>query len=175
MDLDSIGVSKSSWELIQFSSRLRLVIIWCSSGLFQYMDVRLLITVWKRMAERIYGSEIFVIKGQAWAVAFAFPGKVRDTLILIEVMNWWSALVRMMCDGSRVLVVIEEGRTHSSGLEVDTFHFKWQKLSYQYSGRWVEQWSKLSNHVVTANTKGVLSITDKFMEGRICGGGCRLT
>ncbi len=76
-------------------------------------------------------------------------------------------------DISKVLVVREQGRTRSNGFKPDKFRFSKDIGKNWFTNRVVDEWNRLSSHVVSANTMDCFKRRlDKFMDGEDGDGWC---
>ncbi len=65
-----------------------------------------------------------------------------------------------------MVIVKEQGRTRSNGFKLDKFGFSKDIAKNWFTNRVVDEWSRLSSHVVSANTIDTLKKRlDKFMDG----------
>ncbi len=67
-----------------------------------------------------------------------------------------------------MLVVREQGRTRSNGFKLHKFRFSKDIGKNWFTSRIVDEWNRLSSHVVSANTIDCFKRRlDKFIDGRI--------
>ncbi len=65
-----------------------------------------------------------------------------------------------------MLVIREQSRTRSSGFKLDKFKFSKDIGRNWFTNRVVDEWNRLSSHVVSANTIDTFKkMLDKFMDG----------
>ena len=82
---------------------------------------------------------------------------------MIEVFKWMKGI--NSGDINKVLLVSEPGRTRSNGFKLDKFRFNKDMGKYWFTNRVVDEWNKLSSHVVSANTLDSFKRRlDKFMD-----------
>ncbi len=83
---------------------------------------------------------------------------------LIEVYKWMKGYNKG--DVNMVLIVKEQGRTRSNGFKLDKFRFNKDIGKNWFTNRVVDEWNRLSGHVVSANTiDSFKKRLDKFMDG----------
>ncbi len=69
-------------------------------------------------------------------------------------------------DINKVLVVREQGRTRSNEFKLHKFRFSKDIGKNCFTNRVVDEWNRLSSHVVSANTMDSFKRRlDKFMDG----------
>ncbi len=65
-----------------------------------------------------------------------------------------------------MLKVRVQGRTRSNGFKLDKFRFSKDIGKNWFRNRVVDEWNRLSSHVVSANTiDSFKKMLDKFMDG----------
>ena len=66
---------------------------------------------------------------------------------------------------SKVLIVSGPGRTRTNSYKLEKFRFKKEILKNWFTNRLVDEWNRLSSHVVSAKSIGCLkNRLDKFMD-----------
>ncbi len=67
---------------------------------------------------------------------------------------------------NKVLIVNEQGRTRSNGFKLDKFIFSKDIGKNWFTKRVVDEWNRLSSHVVSANSIDTFKKRlDRFMDG----------
>ena len=83
---------------------------------------------------------------------------------LIEVYKWMKGYNKG--DINKVLIVREQNRTRSNGFKLDKFRFNREIGKNWFTNRVVDEWNRLSSHVVSANTIDTFKKRlHKFMDG----------
>ena len=83
---------------------------------------------------------------------------------LIKVYKWMKGYNKG--DINKVLIVREQDRTRSNGFKLDKFRFNKDIGKNWFTNRVVDEWNRLSSHVVSANTIDTFKKRlDKFMDG----------
>ena len=82
---------------------------------------------------------------------------------LIEVYKWVKGFNKG--DINKVLIVKEQGRTRNNGYKLDKFRFKKDIGKNWFTNRVVNEWNRLGEHVVSAETiDSFKRRLDKFMD-----------
>ncbi len=69
-------------------------------------------------------------------------------------------------DINKVLIVREQGRTRSNGFKLDKFRFNKDIGKNWFTNKVVNEWNRLSSHVVSGNTMDSFKRRlDEFMDG----------
>ena len=74
----------------------------------------------------------------------------RVTGDLIEVFKWVKGFNKM--DINKILIIKEKVRTRTNGFKLDKFRFRKDIFKNWFTNGLVEEWNKLSKHVVSATT-----------------------
>ncbi len=83
---------------------------------------------------------------------------------MIEVYKWMKGYNKV--DINKVLIVKEQGRTRSNGFKLDKFRFNKDVGKNWFTNRVVDEWNRLSSHVVSANTIDTFKKRlDRFIDG----------
>ncbi len=83
---------------------------------------------------------------------------------MIEVYKWMKGYNKG--DINKVLFVREQGMTRCNGFKLDKFRFNKDMGKNWIANRIVDEWNRLSSHVVNANTIDTFKKTlNRFMDG----------
>ncbi len=100
----------------------------------------------------------------------AFPGKAKGKGRPDRSLKWMKGYNKG--DINKVLVVREQGRTRSNGFKLDKFRITKDIGKNWFTNRVVDEWNRLSSHVVSGNTVDSFKRRlDKFIDGKIDGDG----
>ena len=130
---------------------------------FYRMDIKMLESVQRRMTKMIQGLRNIPYEDRLRSLNLHSLERRRVRGDMIEVFKWMKGI--NSGDINKVLLVSEPGRTRSNGFKLDKFRFNKDMGKYWFTNRVVDEWNKLSSHVVSANTLDSFKRRlDKFMD-----------
>ena len=128
------------------------------------MDIKMLESVQRRMTKMIQGIRNLSYEDTLRHLKLHSLERRRVRGDLIEVYKW----MRGFNTGNvnKVLVVSEPGRTRSNGFKLEKFRFNKDIGKNWFINRVMDEWNRLSSHVVSANTINTFkNRLDDFMDG----------
>ena len=127
------------------------------------MDINRLETIQRRMTKMICGIRNLSYEERLKRLNLHSLERRRVRGDLIEVYKWVKGFNKG--DLSKVLIVNEQSRTRSNGFKLDKFRFKKEIGRNWFTNRVVDEWNRLSEHVVGAESISCFKKRlDKFMD-----------
>ena len=128
------------------------------------MDINSLESVQRRMTKMIHGLRNLPYEERLRHLNLHSLERRRVRGDLIEVFKWIKGYNKG--DANKVIIIKQQGRTRSNGYKLDKFRFKKEIGKNWFTNRVVDEWNKLSNHVVSAETISCFKKRlDNFMDG----------
>ena len=130
------------------------------------MDIKMLESVQRRMTKMIQGLRNLPYEERLKQLNLHSLERRRVRGDMIEVYKWMKGLNKG--DTHKVLLVGEQSRTRNNGFKLDKFRFNRDIGKNWFTNRVVDEWNRLSSHVVSAKTIVTLkNRLDKFMDSDI--------
>ena len=127
------------------------------------MDINRLETIQRRMTKMIHGMRNLSYEDRLKRLNLHSLERRRVRGDMIEVFKWIKGFNKG--DVSKVLIANEQNRTRSNGFKLKKFRFKKEIGRYWFTNRVVDEWNRLNEHVVGAESISCFkSRLDKFMD-----------
>ncbi len=128
------------------------------------MDINRLESVQRRMTKMIQGLRTLPYRERLRRLKLQSLERRRVRGDFIEIYKWMKGYNKG--DVNKVLIVSEQGRMRSNGFKLDKFRFHKGIGKNWFTNRVVDEWNRLSSHVVSANTIDTFEKRlHKFMDG----------
>ena len=127
------------------------------------MDIDRLESIQRRMTKMINGIRHLEYKDRLKRLQLHSLERRRLRGDLIEVFKWIKGINKG--DISKVLIVSGPGITRTNGFKLEKFRFRKEIGKNWFTNRVVDEWNRLSRHVVSANTIDCFkNRLDRFMD-----------
>ena len=131
---------------------------------YYIININRIETVQRKMTKMIQGLRTLTYQERLRRLNLHSLERRMVKVDLIEVYKWMKGYNKG--DINKVLIVREQNRTRSNGFKLDKFRFNREIGKNWFTNRVVDEWNRLSSHVVSANTIDTFKKRlDKFMDG----------